>query len=74
MEKEMILTLLKFKSYARAFKWTEDECRYCLCWSLQGDAAKYHTLISSGTGPLTYKQLMKKLETRFGGKELVETA
>ncbi|KAH3864658.1 hypothetical protein DPMN_027681 [Dreissena polymorpha] len=65
---------LKFTSYARAFKWTEDECRYCLCWSLQGDAAKYHTLISSGSGPLTYKQLMKKLEKRFGGKELVETA
>jgi hypothetical protein len=64
----------KFKSYARAFDWSEEECRYCLCWSLQGPAAKYHTLISSGKGPLTYKQLMKKLEKRFGGEELVETA
>lgn len=64
----------KFKSYAKAFNWTEEECRYCLCWSLQGPAAKYHTLISSGKGPLTYKQLMKKLEKRFGGEELIETA
>lgn len=64
----------KFQSYAKAFNWTEEECRYCLCWSLQGPAAKYHTLISSGKGPLTYKQLMKKLEKRFGGEELAETA
>ncbi|KAH3850967.1 hypothetical protein DPMN_093443 [Dreissena polymorpha] len=42
---------LKFKSYAKAFIWTEDECRYCVCWSLQGDAAKYHTLISRYWSP-----------------------
>jgi hypothetical protein len=42
--------------------------------SLQGPAAKYHSLISSGKGPLTYKQLMKKLQKRFGGEELIETA
>lgn len=64
----------KFKSYAKAFKWTEEECRYCLCWSLTGEAARHHTLISSGQGPLTYKELMKCLEKRFGGKELIETA
>ncbi|KAH3773248.1 hypothetical protein DPMN_174606 [Dreissena polymorpha] len=46
---------LKCKSYAKAFNWTEDDCRYCLCWSLQSDAAKYHTLVSSSTGPLTYR-------------------
>ena len=65
---------LKFKSYAKAFQWTEEERRFCLCWSLQGQAAKYHTVISSGKGTLTYKELMKKLEKRFGGEELVETA
>ena len=30
--------------------------------------------MNTAPGPLTYKQLRKKLETRFGGKELVETA
>lgn len=45
--------MFKFQSYAKAFNWTEEECRYCLCRNLQGPAAKYDTLISSGKGPQT---------------------
>jgi hypothetical protein len=62
------------KKNASSSSSSDDElAMYCLCWSLQGPAAKYHTLISSGKGPLTCKQLMKKLEKRFGGEELIET-
>ena len=63
----------KFKQCATALKWTTDECLTALQWSLTGKAADFYLMLSNQKG-ITYQVLMKKLENRFGTRELPATA
>ena len=64
----------KFETLADAEDWTRQQRKDRLCWSLQGKAADYYAVITDREDDLTYSQLMKKLEYRFGMKDLAETA
>ena len=63
----------KFKKCALALEWTPDECLTGLCWSLTDKAADFYAVITD-RDKLSYQQLMKKLENRFGARELPATA
>ena len=63
----------KFELYATKLGWTSDECFNCL-WSLTGKAADFYAILLEQKHKLTYRQLLSKLENRFGAKELPATA
>ena len=63
----------KFKKCALVLEWTPDECLTGLCWSLTDKAADFYAVITN-RDKLSYQQLMKKLENRFGARELPATA
>ena len=64
----------KFTMYATQLGWTSDDCLSCLCWSLTGKAADFYAILLEQNLSLTYRQLLSKLECRFGSKELPATA
>ena len=64
----------KFTLYATQLGWTSDDCLSCLCWSLTGKAADFYAILLEQNLRLTYRQLLSKLECRFGSKELPATA
>lgn len=43
-------------------------------WSLEGKALDYFTITTSDIEAFSFRRIMKKLETRFGVKELAETS
>jgi hypothetical protein len=64
----------KFSRYAEVSEWTEGECREQLCWCLDGKASEYYALLVERNHDMAYKDLILKLEKRFGCRELPETA
>ena len=56
-----------------ASEWTEEECLTALCWSLSGNAADFHAIITEHDD-LTYRQVIQRLDQRFGVTELAATA
>ena len=64
----------KFTRYATACEWTSEECLNCLCWCLTDKAADFYAILMERNEHLTYRRLMRRLEKRFGIKELAETA
>jgi hypothetical protein len=64
----------KFSRYAEVSEWTEGECREQLCWCLDGKASEYYALLVERNHDMAYKDLILKLEKRFGFRELPETA
>lgn len=64
----------KFTRYATAAKWTEEECLDALCWCLTDKASDFYALVTERRDDMTYFELLRKLEKRFGQKELPETA
>lgn len=64
----------KFNSFREVGNWTDSECRDYLNWSLEGKALDYFTYATEMGRNLTHKQIMKKLEGRFGVKDLTETS
>ena len=65
---------LQFTRYASTCGWTEEDSLNCLCWSLKGKALDYYAVISDGSEQLTYKDLLQRLEHRFGEQEVPATA
>ena len=65
---------LKFKKHAEAYDWSEGDCLNCLCWALTGKAADFYVLLVEQNVQYTFESLMKRLEKRFGTKELPEEA
>lgn len=55
-------------------KWTEGECKDYLMWSLEGKALDFFTITTTDNDSYSFRRIMKKLETRFGSKELTETS
>jgi hypothetical protein len=64
----------KFSRYAEVSEWTEGECRDQLCWCLDGKASEYYALLVERNHDMAYKDLILKLEKRFGFRELPKTA
>ena len=64
----------KFSLYASQLGWTPEDCCNCLCWSLTGKAADFYAILLEQKHTLNYRQLLNKLESRFGAKELPATA
>ena len=63
----------KFKQCATALEWTTNDCLMALQWCLTGKAADFYSVLGDQKG-ITYHVLMKKLENRFGARELPATA
>ncbi|MEW8548560.1 MAG: hypothetical protein AB2693_34090 [Candidatus Thiodiazotropha sp.] len=64
----------KFARYAEAQGWTAKTCKDYLCWCLEGKASEFYTLLIERDPNMEYFDLMRKLEKRFGFKDLPETA
>ena len=64
----------KFSRYAEVSEWTEEECRDQLCWCLDGKASEYYALLVERNHDMAYKDLILKIEKRFGFRKLPETA
>lgn len=54
--------------------WTDMESKDYLLWCLEGKALDFYTLTISGNKSISFRKIMKKLEARFGAKELMETS
>lgn len=64
----------KFESYRKVMNWTETESKDYLMWSLEGKALDYFTITTPEIEDYSFRRIMKKLESRFGVKELAETS
>ena len=64
----------KFSRYAEVSEWTEGECRDQLCWCLDGKASEYYALLVERNQDMAYMDHIRKLEKRFGFRELPKTA
>ena len=63
----------KFNSYRKVMKWSETESKDYLMWSLEGKTLDFFT-ITSDIEKYSFRRIIKKLEARFGVKELTETS
>ena len=63
----------KFDSYRKVMRWSEEESKDYLMWSLEGKALDFLTITKIDLEKYSLRKIMKKLETRFGVKELTET-
>ena len=64
----------KFDSYRKVMRWSEEESKDYLMWSLEGKALDFLTITKIDLEKYSFRKIMKKLETRFGVKELTETS
>ncbi|MES9880734.1 MAG: hypothetical protein ABW185_07625 [Sedimenticola sp.] len=64
----------KFTRYAKSKNWSSEQCLDCLSWSLIGKASDFCATILERNASTTYRQLLHRLEERFGAKELPESA
>ena len=64
----------KFDSYRKVMRWSEEESKDYLMWSLEGKALDFLTITKIDLERYSFRRIMKKLETRFGVKELTETS
>ena len=55
-------------------RWSEEESKDYLMWSLEGKALDFLTITKIDLEKYSFRKIMKKLETRFGVKELTETS
>ena len=63
-----------FENYRSVFDWGEQECKDYLTWSLEGKALDFFTITIKMNEEFTFEEILKKLESRFGSVELIETA
>ena len=64
----------KFDSYRKVMRWSEEESKDYLMWSLERKALDFLTITKIDLEKYSFRKIMKKLETRFGVKELTETS
>ena len=63
----------KFDSYRKVMNWSDTQCKDYLIWSLEDKALDFFT-VSVDFERYSFMKIMKKLEKRFGVKELKETS
>ena len=61
-----------FDSCRSVSNWGEQECKDYLTWSLEGKALDFFTITFRIDEEFTFKEILKKLESRFGSVELIE--
>ena len=64
----------KFDSYRKVMRWSEKESKDYLMWSLEGKALDFLMITKIDLEKYSFRKIMKRLETRFGVKELTETS
>ena len=64
----------KCSRYAEVSEWTEGECRDQLYWCLDGKLSEYYALLMERNHDMAHKDLIMKIDKRFGIRELPETA
>ena len=64
----------KFTRYAKTCEWTKTECLNYLWWCLTDKALDCYAFLTEMSNFWTYSRLLRRLEERFGIKELDETA
>ena len=64
----------KFDSYRKEMRWSEEESKDYLMWSLEGKALDFLTITKIDLEKYSFRRNMTKLETRFGVKDLTETS
>lgn len=64
----------KFTRYSEVNEWSPEECMNHLCWALEGKASEFYALLVERNRDMAYPDLVRKLEKRFGFKELPETS
>ncbi|KAH3867518.1 hypothetical protein DPMN_030647 [Dreissena polymorpha] len=64
----------KFDSYRKVYKWSDHECRDYLNWCLEGKALDDLTIETRMGESFSFRDIMRKMEGRFGSKELPETS
>lgn len=64
----------KFDSYRKVMKWSEAESKDYLMWSLEGKALDFFTITKTDLEKCSFRKIIKKLEARFGVKELTKTS
>ncbi|XP_052220033.1 uncharacterized protein LOC127837160 isoform X2 [Dreissena polymorpha] len=64
----------KFDSYRKVYKWSDHECRDYLNWCLEGKALDYFTIETRMGESFSFRDIMRKMEGRFGSKELPENS
>ena len=64
----------KFDSYRKVMRWSEKESKDYLMWSLEGKALDFLTITKIDLEKYSFRKIMKRLETRFGVKELTQTS
>lgn len=63
----------KFSSFRDVYGWSDSECRDYLNWSLEGKALDFFTYTTMSKY-MSYKQIMRKLEKRFGVRDIIEVS
>jgi len=56
------------------YHWDDQECRDYLNWCLEGKALDYFTIETHMGQMYSYKEIMRRMESRFGSKDLHETS
>ncbi|MEW8542881.1 MAG: hypothetical protein AB2693_05050, partial [Candidatus Thiodiazotropha sp.] len=65
---------LKFNNYAREKNWSSDECKSNLMYVLEGKAAEFFASLHEREPTLPFFDIIRRLESRFGYRELQETS
>ena len=64
----------KFMRYVQVRNWTLAESKDYLCWCLEGRASEYYATVVTRNANIEFVELLNKLEKRFGGVPLPDTA
>ena len=64
----------KFTRYMEVKNWTHAESRDYLCWTLEGKASEYYATLITRNENIGFLDVLSKLEKRFGGVPLPDTA
>ena len=64
----------KFNRYMQVKNWTHAEAKDYLCWCLEGKASEYYATLVTRNEDIGFLDLLTKLEKRFGGVPLPDTA
>lgn len=64
----------KFARWAEMNRWSLDQCRDQLCFSLSGKASEYFALLSQRDHTISFHEIIRKMERRFGREGLPQTA
>ncbi|KAK3107571.1 hypothetical protein FSP39_017500 [Pinctada imbricata] len=64
----------KFMRYLTVRNWTYAESRDYLCWCLEGKASEFYATLVSRNQDIGFLELLTKMEKRFGGMPLPDTA